>query len=547
MDGIEYTIAGEDWQFEAIHRLNYQTFVEEIPQHRANDRGTLIDRFHDENTYVVACIGRRVVGMIAIRDRRPFSLDQKLPHLDRLLPPATSVCEVRLLSIERDYRHSRVFLGLFRTAARHLRSRGFDLAVISGIIRHLRLYRQLGFVAFGPRVGTADALYQPMYLTLAGYLRESARFETGDANVADEVSVDTTVWLHPGPVTHHPDVAAAHAAAPISHRSDTFTAMLAELRRRLRRLTGAQDVQVIAGSGTLANDCVAARLDALDQPGLILSSGEFGDRLVDHARRRGLTFSVLRGNKKRAVAPHDIEQALAGADVGWIWFTHCETSTGVLQDIATVHRVIGARDVRVCIDAISTIGTIPVDLSRAYLATATSGKGLGAFAGLGLVFHDHPIEPAPATIPRALDIGLAAREGCATTLPSGTVHALTVALRRTDFDQRHATIRNLAARLRERFERFGVPLLVDAEKSSPAILTIGFPDSIDAVEVARQLENDGFALYARSAYLMRANRLQVCLMGTAGCAEVLPVARCLARAVRRTCAETSNHFEKPRR
>ena len=30
---LTFKIASEDWEFELIHRLNYKTFVEEIPQH----------------------------------------------------------------------------------------------------------------------------------------------------------------------------------------------------------------------------------------------------------------------------------------------------------------------------------------------------------------------------------------------------------------------------------------------------------------------------------------------------------------------------------
>ena len=43
-------IATEDWEFDQIHRLNHQTFAEEIPQHTAQPSGRLVDRFHDENT-----------------------------------------------------------------------------------------------------------------------------------------------------------------------------------------------------------------------------------------------------------------------------------------------------------------------------------------------------------------------------------------------------------------------------------------------------------------------------------------------------------------
>ena len=34
--GLVYAIATSEPEFEAIHRLNYETFVEEIPQHAAN-------------------------------------------------------------------------------------------------------------------------------------------------------------------------------------------------------------------------------------------------------------------------------------------------------------------------------------------------------------------------------------------------------------------------------------------------------------------------------------------------------------------------------
>ena len=69
-----YKVASEDWEFEAIHRLNYKTFSEEIPQHQKNDRELLIDKFHDENTYFICLQGKQLIGMICARRNRPFSL-----------------------------------------------------------------------------------------------------------------------------------------------------------------------------------------------------------------------------------------------------------------------------------------------------------------------------------------------------------------------------------------------------------------------------------------------------------------------------------------
>src|SRR4029450_10020304 len=97
-------VATEPWEFEQIHHLNHQTFAEEIPQHAADPLGRLVDRFHDENTYVIGLAGRQLLGMLAIRECRPFSLEQKLPDLERYLPAGRSICELRLLAVHRRYR-----------------------------------------------------------------------------------------------------------------------------------------------------------------------------------------------------------------------------------------------------------------------------------------------------------------------------------------------------------------------------------------------------------------------------------------------------------
>jgi hypothetical protein len=139
--------------------------VEEVPQHAANPARRLVDRFHEENTYLICLRGDDVVGMVAVRGERPFSLDHKVENLDAYLPPAQRICEFRLLTIRRRYRGTRILLGLMALAGRFAAMQDFDLAVISGAIKQLKLYRHLGFVPFGPLVGTAEAQYQPMYLT----------------------------------------------------------------------------------------------------------------------------------------------------------------------------------------------------------------------------------------------------------------------------------------------------------------------------------------------------------------------------------------------
>ena len=167
-------------EFEQIFKLNYKTFVEEIPQHERNIEKRLVDKFHDENTYLVCMDGGILISMLAVRDKRPFSLDLKLPQLDSYLPPYKSICEIRLLAVEPDRRKTRVFGGLILQLAKYCDDHGYDLGIMSGTTRQLKMYRHLGFTPFGPLVGKKGAQYQPMYITLDSYhkFRETARLFT---------------------------------------------------------------------------------------------------------------------------------------------------------------------------------------------------------------------------------------------------------------------------------------------------------------------------------------------------------------------------------
>jgi hypothetical protein len=163
---LNFKIASEPEEFDQIHRLNYQTFVEEIPQHHPNEDGRLVDRFHHENTYLICRCDDRLAGMMALRGKRPFSLDQKLENLDSYLPAGRCIIEVRLLSISKEHRNGPVLFGLLKLLGEHCIPRGYNLAIISGTLRQQKLYKHLGFVPFGPLVGPPGAQYQPMYLTL---------------------------------------------------------------------------------------------------------------------------------------------------------------------------------------------------------------------------------------------------------------------------------------------------------------------------------------------------------------------------------------------
>jgi aspartate aminotransferase-like enzyme len=520
--------ATEDWELGLIRRLNYRTFVEEIPQHGPDPGRTLVDRFDGQNVYFVCLRGRRLLGMVAVRGERPFSLDQKLGDLDAHLPAGRSICEIRLLAVEPEHRNGVVLLGLMRLVAGHCLGRGHDLAIISGAVGRRRLYERLGFVPFGPLVGSPGPLFQPMYLTREAFDERAGRLRLVPPGAAPGRAA---LSLLPGPVAVVEPVRRALVGPPVSHRSEAFEEALVRTKRLLRDLVGARHVQILVGTGTLANDVVAAQLSLAGGRGLILTNGEFGDRLVDHAGRLGLAHEVHRPESGEIFERDPLERALdRGAGIEWLWAVHCETSTGVLNDLDMLRDVCGRRGVRLCLDAVSSIGTVPVDLRDVVLASGVGGKGLGAYPGLAMVFHDQPVRPAPGALPRYLDLGLYAEAaGVPFTHSSNLLSALEAALLDLRPERRFGEIARLAGWLRRELRERGLVIVAPDAHASPAVITVALPRGIDSGRAGRELEKAGFLLGYRSAYLLRRNWIQIGLMGACAREDLLPLLGAIGR------------------
>ncbi|MEW6144306.1 MAG: GNAT family N-acetyltransferase [Thermodesulfobacteriota bacterium] len=530
-DGLLYKIATLESEFEQIHRLNYETFVEEIPQHGKNASRRLVDKFHDENTYIICLDGDELAGMLAVRDKRPFSLDRKLPGLDSYLPQSRSLCELRLLSVKKERRYRKVLLGLFVSLAAYCEEKKYDLALISANIAQEKLYTNLGFVPFGPEVGTEGARYQPMYLTPESYYRMKGRTKLLSRMDESRPSSILPLNLLPGPVDVCAGAERAMSEAPVSHRADELTDDLLLVKRMLSGITGAKHAAVLMGSGTLANDALAAQLSLEEGKGLVLSNGEFGERLIDHARRWGLSFNALENGWGECFDREEIEETLAlHTDTSWLWAVHSETSTGVLNDARMLGEICAARGVALCLDCISSLGTVPIDLSGVDMATGVSGKGLRSYPGLSFVFYNRAVASRPGRLPRYLDLGLYAESvGTPFTLSSNLLRALKASLGNFSAQERYARILSLSGWLRGRLSDAGLDIVAGKGHESPAIVTIRLPERVSSVALGNKLERSGYYLNWRSDYLLDRNWIQIALMGECSEDSLSPLVDLLRR------------------
>ena len=147
--------------------------------------------------------------------------NKKIGPVEQSLPvKAESICEIRLLSVKKEYRNGRIFLGIAQFLARYCLKKGYDVGVISGIVRQLKLYEQMGFQPFADLVGSGDAIYQPMLMTK----------ETFDQSIAGRI-IKPTVNFLPGPIQISDAVISSLMIEANSHRSKPFIGKMKQTKK----------------------------------------------------------------------------------------------------------------------------------------------------------------------------------------------------------------------------------------------------------------------------------------------------------------------------
>ena len=97
-----------------------------------------------------------------------------------------------------------------------------------------------------------------------------------------------------GPVGITTQVQKALQEPPLSHRSSAFRNLYDQTTEFLNNSFRVRDSYLLTGSGTLANEVMLQEIKTIGGKGLILSNGEFGNRLITQANRVGLEFLTYR-------------------------------------------------------------------------------------------------------------------------------------------------------------------------------------------------------------------------------------------------------------
>ncbi|MBE3598973.1 MAG: alanine--glyoxylate aminotransferase family protein [Limnochordaceae bacterium] len=312
--------------------------------------------------------------------------------------------------------------------------------------------------------------------------------------------------MGPGPSMVHPSTLRAMAAPSLGHLDPRFLAIMDETVGMLRRVfaTANPITLPLSGTGTAGMEAALANAVEPEDRVIVVVNGYFGDRMVEMARRLGGEVDVVEVPWGQAVDPKQVEEVAGrGRAPRVLAMVHAETSTGVLQPIEPLAALARQYDALLVVDAVTSLGGVPVEVDRAGVDLCYSGsqKCLSAPPGLA------PFTASPRAMRRLearkrdvfswyLDLRLVAaywgqQRVYHHTAPVHMVYALHRALERVleeGLEARWQRHRRVARALWAGLEALGLQLAVtDPALRIASLTTVRVPEGVDDAGVRRTL------------------------------------------------------------
>lgn len=193
----------------------------------------------------------------------------------------------------------------------------------------------------------------------------------------------------PGPIEFEPDVLAALSAPTTSHVAPEFIEVFGQALERLRQVAASPDGQpfVLAGTGTLAMDTVAANLVEPGDRALVINHGYFGDRYAAILERYGAQVTQVGAVVGGRPAIEEVETVLHQQNFKLMTITHVDTSTGVIADVQALAQAGKRHGVLVVVDGVCSLAGEALDMAAwgVDVVLTASQKAVGVPPGLALV------------------------------------------------------------------------------------------------------------------------------------------------------------------
>ncbi len=326
--------------------------------------------------------------------------------------------------------------------------------------------------------------------------------------LATELNPIPRFLMGPGPSDVHSRVLKAMATPLIGHLDPQFIVMMDEVKAMLREVFRTKNEMTFAVSAPGSAGMEACLVNLLE-PGdeaLVCVNGVFGNRMSDIVERCGAKLRRIDAAWGTAIDPAQVKSALEQGSPKLVAIVHAETSTGVLQPLDEIGKLVHDAGPLFVVDAVTSLGGVDVRVDDWGIDAIYSGtqKCLSAPPGLSPVsFNARAVEVVNRRKTKVqswfLDIGLlrsyweGAKRAYHHTAPISSVYALREALRlvlEEGLEARFARHRRNHELLRDGLEELGCEFIVAPEYRLPQLNTVKLPKGMEDASVRSQLLND---------------------------------------------------------
>ncbi|MGH2619060.1 MAG: pyridoxal-phosphate-dependent aminotransferase family protein [Anaerolineales bacterium] len=316
-----------------------------------------------------------------------------------------------------------------------------------------------------------------------------------------------TKLMIPGPVSVEDEVLAEMGAPVRPHYGSEWTEIYDETRGLLKQVFRTEgDTHILVGSGSAGLDAAIGSLSTTGEKAIVGTNGYFGDRLIEICQGYGLEVVPVSAALGQSLDPADFERALARhPEAALVAAVQLETATSVVNPIQEIAAAAHSRDIPTVVDAISSLGGVPLEMDRwnIDICVSASQKCLGAPPGVAPIaissrawsrmdskpernhgwylnlqtwrrFADEwgPWHPFPVTM--ATNNVMALRAGVRKLLADG-------------IENRVNRYTELALRLRAGLRKMGLRPLTPDEALAPVLTAVYSPEGVQSGQVVRHL------------------------------------------------------------
>jgi len=207
------------------------------------------------------------------------------------------------------------------------------------------------------------------------------------------MNIKRNILLNPGPSTTTDTVKMAQIVPDICPREKEFTDIMGPMRDDLVKIVHG-DVQeytavLFCGSGTICIDIALNSLLDRGKKALIIQNGSYSSRACDILRFYNLPLIEIRQPLDAKPDLNEIEKALKDncSDIGYIYMTHHETGTGLLNPIREVGALAHKYGKFFITDTTSSYAMIPINVYKDNVdfCMASAQKGIMGMTGLSYI------------------------------------------------------------------------------------------------------------------------------------------------------------------